>query len=192
MTSGVLNLVLKRLAIAVVTLSDRPVRRVLRDQRCCPATSRRCCLARRRHPKPSPACARPCISTIRQSCASCAGFVGLLHGDLGTSYANEMPVAELIGAALRQLHGARRHHHAALGAAGADAGHHRRDVCAAASTTALSPFCAIAVISVPEFMVATLGGAALRRLSANGCRRCPRSRGAYARPAVAAHLSRCR
>ena len=55
-------------------------------------------------------------------------LAGLLQGDLGTSYANNMPIAELIGDAARQHAQARGGHRHGGGARGAVSRHHHRDV----------------------------------------------------------------
>ena len=118
-------------------------------------------------------------------------LAGLLHGDLGTSYANNMPVAELIGGRLVNT----------LKLAAVTAvvsvpmalllGITAADVARPALRPGRDHRSSIGVISVPEFMVATLAVLRLRRLAEMAAGALLRER--RHRPARrAAHLSPCR
>ena len=107
---------------------DRLVRGVFRHHACSLATRRRSCSARPQRPRRSRACARPCISTIRRSSASCAGSVGSL-----TRRSRHVLCQRHAGRAtdrrtLRQHDEACRRDRPVLGSDRSDARHHRRHV----------------------------------------------------------------
>ena len=95
MTSRVLNLVLKRLGIAAITLLI-VLFAVFFATSMLPGDTASILLGQAATPKPSPACASHASRDPAIPLPALAS--GLLHGDLGTSYANEM-VAALIGGA---------------------------------------------------------------------------------------------